>query len=82
MDRLAGRKDGGRVSEAKITINGQELTEAQAMTLRAAVTGFMADLAENGLGDDEHGKRMCKAYLQRGNEILFLLMGARTGGER
>ena len=36
-------------------------------------TGFMEDLAKNGHGDDERGKRTRDAYLQRGTEILRLL---------
>jgi hypothetical protein len=64
------------MAEPKITINGRELTEAQAMTLRVALNSFLSDLAAEGLGDDEHGKRMTEAYLQRGSEINLLMMSA------
>lgn len=47
--------------EADITINGEPLTIGQAMTIRVALEVFATDISE-GLGDDEHGKRMTQAY--------------------
>jgi hypothetical protein len=59
--------------EAKITINGTELTKAQAMTLRVALLSFLSDL-EGGLGDDEHGRFMTKAYRETGSAIARLMV--------
>lgn len=50
--------------EPYIIINGMVLGVAEAMTVRVAIQGFGVDLQEDGLGDNEHGKAMTKAYLQ------------------
>lgn len=50
--------------EPRISINGAELSVGQAMTIRVAIESFAADLVDEGLGDDEHGKKMTDAYLQ------------------
>lgn len=42
--------------EPEVIINGQQLTQAQVMTLRAAVSSFSLELSQNILGNDEHGK--------------------------
>jgi hypothetical protein len=47
--------------------------EGQSMTVRVAITSFAADLLENGLGDDDHGKKMTAAYLERIGELNALL---------
>jgi hypothetical protein len=39
------------------------------MTLRVAIESFADSLVNEGLGDDDHGKRMTTAYLDRINEI-------------
>lgn len=59
--------------EAKIFINGTELTEAQSMALRCAIEGFDRDLSFNGLGDDELGLSICKGYRDRIVEIRSVL---------
>lgn len=59
--------------EPIITINGVQLTEGQAMTLRVAAGGFAMELQQNGLGDDEHGKAMTAGYFARLNEIFELM---------
>lgn len=53
------------MKELKITINGKELTEAQALTVHVALQSFAMDLAHKPmiLGDDEHGRFMVKSYL-------------------
>lgn len=43
------------------------------MTVRVAIGAFAMDLQADGLGDDEHGKFMTRAYLDRINEIIQLL---------
>lgn len=55
--------------EPRITINGQALTPAQAMTVRVAVESFAMDLDSNGLGSDGHGLAMIQLYKARINEI-------------
>jgi hypothetical protein len=55
--------------EADITINGKRLTGGQSMTVRVAIEHFALWLATEGCGDDEHGKRMNAAYLERIREI-------------
>lgn len=55
--------------EADISINGIQLSEGQSLTFRVALSAFLTSLDE-GLGDDEHGKAMTKAYKQRTSEIL------------
>lgn len=59
--------------EALITINGTTLTSAQSGTLRSALESFDADLADEGLGDDEHGIKMVEAYRARIAEIRLVL---------
>lgn len=59
--------------EAAITINGHPLTTAQSMTVRVALGAFTMDLQADGLGEDEHGKFMTRAYLDRIWEINRLL---------
>lgn len=58
------------MSEARITINGVELTVGQAMTIRCALNSFGASLADGGLGDDEHGNTMTEIYLANIREIM------------
>jgi hypothetical protein len=57
------------MQEPTIIINGVQLTTAQAMTLRVAISGFNPDC-----GNDEHWKFMTAAYRARQLEI-FKLMG-------
>ena len=59
--------------ESEIIVNGKILTEAQVMTVRVALNGFSVDLQDNGLGDDEHGKAMARAYLARLGEIIGIM---------
>lgn len=60
--------------ENDILINNQQLTIGEAMTFRVAVTHFHGWLAENGLGDDEHGKAMANNY-RLNCESMFRKMG-------
>ena len=61
-----------RIIEPDIIINGTPLTTAQALTVRVAVQTFAMDLL-HGLGDDDHGKRMEKAYADRIREVNALM---------
>lgn len=60
--------------ENDITINGKPLSVGEAMTFRVAVTHFHQWVANNGLGDDEHGKAMVDGY-KRNCESMFRKMG-------
>ena len=61
------------MNEASIIINGVVLTNAEAMTVRVALNGFIMELSENGLGDDEHGKAMTKAYIEKAKNVLNIM---------
>jgi len=62
--------------EPEIIINGVRLTNAQAMAVRVAISSFDADC-----GDDEHGKAMSKAYTNRINEVLRIMLSPASGNE-
>ncbi|TXT28185.1 MAG: hypothetical protein FD131_3318 [Rhodocyclaceae bacterium] len=61
--------------EPQIIINGVQLTEAQAMTVRVAVVSFQSNQLSNpnGLGGDEHGRAMARLYGNHANDILDLM---------
>lgn len=63
------------MSEPTITINGQQLTDGQAMTVRVAIEHFASNLTAEGPGDDEHGRAMTKGYLDRISEIRKAIFG-------
>jgi hypothetical protein len=56
------------------TLNGIALSIGQAMTLRVAIESFAISLVHEGLGEDEHGRAMTKAYLTRINELRAIYM--------
>jgi hypothetical protein len=60
-------------NEAFITVNGHALTKSQSMTVRVALSSFLGILEGEGIGDDEHGKRMEAAYRARLTEIFALM---------
>jgi hypothetical protein len=74
MPNLPALKANSLPQEATITVNGHLLSHGQAMTVRVALAAFVMDLTNDGLGDDEHGKLMVKAYQERAHEI-FRMMG-------
>lgn len=51
-------------AEPAIVVNGVALTHGECMTVRVALSNFALDLMHNGLGDDDHGQRMVRAYLE------------------
>jgi hypothetical protein len=61
-------------AEAKITVNGVELSVGQAMTLRVALTQFIFGMKEDGLGGDEQGIAIAAGYIDRGSEVLLLML--------
>ena len=59
-----------------IVINGNKLTNGQAMTIRVAIEQFAIDLKEeNALGDDETGKQIAQGYKNCINEIRKYIFG-------
>jgi hypothetical protein len=51
-----------KFKEPAITVNGKELTTAEAMTVRVAVGLFQMSLDVDGLGDDETGQLIRDGY--------------------
>ena len=52
------------MNEPTITINGHQLTEGQAMTVRVALGSLLMDMQEpDALGKDYHGRFMRNAYI-------------------
>jgi hypothetical protein len=50
--------------EPRITINGELLTDAEAMTVRVALTNFKFDLSDRLQNDrDNISLQICKGYL-------------------
>jgi hypothetical protein len=62
--------------ESSVIINNVPLSVGQVMTIRVALTDFVLRMENDALGDDEHGKRMTKAYRERAVEVLKLMIGA------
>lgn len=63
--------------EPIITINGTQVTNAMAMTIRVAIESFSARL-QDGLGEDLHGKSMVRLYNDRIQEIRDLIFKDKT----
>lgn len=61
------------MSEPEITINGTELSEGQAMTIRVALETFALTLTDEGLGTDGIGEALCKGYLARVDDIRRMI---------
>jgi hypothetical protein len=61
------------MEEARILIEGTELTVAQAMTVRVALDAFRDRMQNEGLGEDELGRAMSSAYAKRADEVLSLI---------
>lgn len=69
QDRIRGKQ----MKESNIVINGMSLSTGQAMTVRIALEAFWIDLISDGLGEDEHGKTMTQAYINRIREIREIM---------
>lgn len=63
------------MSEPVITINGQRLTEAQAMTMRVALGYFHIGITAEGLGNDPAHRAIRDGYLQVMAQIFPLMKG-------
>lgn len=59
--------------EAKIVIDGVELTAPQAMAVRVAMLTFLKDLGENDLGEDEIGRKLSANYMKHSGEVIELI---------
>ena len=63
--------------EPKITINGADLTTAQATAVRVAIFDFCVLLADpDMLGDDDMARALTVAYRARIAEVLRLMQVA------
>ena len=60
------------MDEARITINGNLLTQAQAMTLRIALRRFMMELTETGL-QEGIGMELTTKHTNRAREITAMM---------
>ena len=57
-----------------MVINGHRLTPGQAAAVQVAICDFLTDLQDpDACGDDEHGRRMRQAYLDRLSEVFPFL---------
>ncbi len=61
------------MTEADITISGVALSFGESMTVRVALETFTHVLLNQGLGDDEHGRKMVESYLKNIENIRQLI---------
>ena len=67
------------MNEPQIYLNGFEVTDAQSMAVRVAITSFHQEMGDaDALGDDSHGRQMVKAYRERLGEVLKLMLDPPT----
>ena len=63
------------MNEPQIYLNGFELTDAQSMAVRVAITSFHQEMGESdALGDDEAGRKLAAGYRERLGEVLKLML--------
>jgi hypothetical protein len=60
--------------EPEWTVNGEKLTQAQAMTVRVALQSFAMDMTSPAWKTDEHGRIMSRNYRRIVGEINELIM--------
>lgn len=66
------------MTEANITIAGRQLTEAQAMAVRVAVTNMLTEMSDaDALGDDPVGRGLVAGYHARLTEVISLILVGR-----
>jgi len=58
------------MNEANITIAGHDLTFQESMTIRVAMNHFLSYLNNEGMGNDDNGKRITASYRLHTREIL------------
>lgn len=62
-------------NEAKVTINGLELTIGQVMSMRVAVGTMIMEMSEpDALGSDEIGKQLANSYIRNLREVEKMLV--------
>lgn len=63
------------IHEPHIVVNGIELSTAQAMAVRVALSSFAAEMgAPDALGGDLHGRTMARAYRERLLEVFRIMV--------
>jgi hypothetical protein len=63
------------MNEPTITVNGVTLTEAEAISVRVAVSSFLGEMqGPNPLGNDAHGIFMAAAYTRTLTEVERLML--------
>lgn len=76
-----GSNPSNRVNETKeanIIIEGHHLTYQESMTIRVAMNNFLMTLNEEGLGDDDLGKKLTASYRLHARSVLkFIHEGTR-----
>jgi hypothetical protein len=65
-----------KYQECHMEIEGNVLTPGQSMTIRVAIESFAESLAEQGLGNDDHGKMMVKGYMDNIISIRKFMYGS------
>ncbi len=80
MNTKQSSADVADFTEPEITINGTKLTPAQAMTLRVALGSFYMSIDVDGLGEDEYGMFMAKAYKAH-SAAIYRAMSAESSGD-
>ena len=69
-------------NEPVVTINGKTLTPGQAMTVRVAINGFLAEVQHDDyLGTDQHGLEMTRLYRKACNEINEMIVENGSGDQ-
>lgn len=61
------------MAEANIVVEGTVLTQAQALVLRIALDAFRERMSTEGLGEDDVGRSLARAYVERAAEVLDLI---------
>lgn len=70
-------------TEPKITINGKDLNQAQAMAVRVAISSFQTEMAPDGaLGEDAAGEAIRQGYSSRISEVLTVMLGETPAGRK
>lgn len=59
------------MDEAEIIIDGKKLTVAESMAVRVALSSFISDIQQKGLGDDETGKAIAAGYIKNSYSALM-----------
>lgn len=61
------------MKEPEIIINGVELTESQAMTIRLALGIFQMEVNRKNSGRDKKGFKLTKLYNKIINELIVII---------